>query len=220
MTKRFLFSLALMVGLTGSLFAQDLKKTLGETVKAFFDNKDQAEKNNQSNRLVLISKKFNTEWSASYYAALSKIMLNYNEPDNAKKDALLDEADDLLAQAASLSDKNNAAQQSEIYALTAMAANARLGVDPQKRWQKYGKIFEANLENAKKSNEANPRIYFLKGTSVFYTPKAFGGGKKKALEYFEKAAPLFAKESSDDITIPSWGKEVNEEYVKLSQTED
>jgi len=220
MTKRFLLSLALVMGFAGTVLAQDYKQTLGTSVKAFFEGKDQAEKINQSNRLGLIAKKFNTEWSASYYAALSRIMLNYDEKDAAKKDAYLDEAEDFLATATSLADKNDKGQQSELYAITAMLANARLGVDPKKRWQKYGKIFESNLEKAKEYNPENPRIYFLKATSVFFTPKMFGGGKKKSLEYFEKAEGFFAKESHDDITKPFWGKEANDEFMKQAKTDD
>lgn len=220
MKKRILLATLMLVSMASGVFAQDYKETLANTYKAFNETKDGQEKLNQSNRLGLIAKKFNTEWAASYYAAWSKILLNYDEKDNAKKDALLDDADEMLATAASLSDKNNKAQQSEIYALTAMAANARIGVDPQKRWKKYGKIFEDNLTNAKKENEANPRIYFLKGTSVFYTPKMFGGGKKNALEYFEKADGFFAKQAEGDVLVPSWGKEINAEYIKMCKTED
>jgi len=220
MTKRFLLCLTLLVALTGSLFAQDYKKTLGETVQAFFKAKEIPEKISQSNRLNLIAKKFNTEWSAPYYAALSKITLSYEEKDAAKKDAYLDDAEDQLANAAALADKNNKKQQSEIYALTAMLANARLAVDPKKRWSQYGKIFESNLEKAKEQNPDNPRIYYLKATSVFFTPKMFGGGKKKSLEYFEKADALFAKERNDDITVPSWGKEVNDMFMAEARKED
>ncbi len=220
MTKRYLLSFALMLGFSGSVLAQDFKQTLGSTVKGFFEAKDQAGKVSQSNRLGLIAKKFNTEWTAGYYAALSKIMLNYEEPDAAKKDAYLDEAEDYLATATTLADKNDKNTQSEIYAITAMLANARLGVGPQKRWQKYGKIFESNLEKAKEVNADNPRIYFLKATSTFFTPKMFGGGAKKALPYFEKADALFAKESQDDITKPFWGKEANDEFMKQAKTQD
>jgi len=219
MTKRILFSLALMLGISGTLLAQDFKQTLGTTVGAFFGTKDPTEMINQSNRLGLISKKFKDEWSASYYAALSKIMLNYDEKEGAKKDAYLDEADDYLNTAAELSNKDDKMQQSEIYALKAMLANARLGVDPMKRWQKYGKIFEENLELAKSNNADNPRIYFLKGTSVLFTPKMFGGGGKKAMEYFQKAQPLFEKESHDDITKPFWGKETNETFMKQAEAD-
>ena len=219
MIKRFLLSGALTLGLSASLFAQEFKTVLTETVNAFFSEKEKGQKVSQSNRIGLIAKKYNTEWSTAYYASLSKIMLNYEEPDAKKKDAYLDEAEDFLNTATTLADKNDRIIQSEIFALNAMLANARIGVDPQKRWQKYGKIFESNLEKAKEQNVDNPRIYFLKATSVFFTPKMFGGGAKKAMEYFEKADGLFAKEAKDDITKPYWGKEANDEFMKLAKAE-
>lgn len=219
MIKRFLLSGALTLGLSASMFAQEFKTVLTETVNAFFSEKEKGQKVSQSNRIGLIAKKYNTEWSTAYYASLSKIMLNYEEPDAKKKDAYLDEAEDFLNTATTLADKNDRIIQSEIFALNAMLANARIGVDPQKRWQKYGKIFESNLEKAKEQNVDNPRIYFLKATSVFFTPKMFGGGAKKAMEYFEKADGLFAKEAKDDITKPYWGKEANDEFMKLAKAE-
>lgn len=220
MSKKYILVAAFTFGIIGSSIAQDYKSTETTTLTAYFKAKETADKLNQSNRLVLIAKKFNDQWSASYYAALSKILLNYDEKDGAKKDAYLDEAEDFLNTAASLSNKEDKGQQSEIYALKAMIANARIGVNPQKRYKEYGKVFEENLEQAKTNNADNPRIYFLKGTSVFYTPKFFGGGKKNAVTYFEKAAGLFEKEKKDDITVPSWGSEVNADYIKQCQGED
>lgn len=211
---------ALSLGIVGTAMAQDYKSTEATTLTAYFQAKEQSEKLNQSNRLVLIAKKFNDQWSASYYAALSKILINYEEKDATKKDAYLDEAEDLLNIAATLSNKEDKNQQSEIYALKGMIANARIGVAPQKRYKEYGKVFEENLEKAKANNADNPRIYFLKGTSVFYTPKFVGGGKKNAITYFQKAVPLFDKEKKDDITVPSWGSEVNADYIKQCQAED
>jgi len=216
----FLLTLALSALLSVPVFAQDVKPVLSETVSAFFQAKDPTAKISESNKLDLIAKKFDKEWAASYYAGLSKIMLSYEEQDNAKKDAYLDAADDLIAASAALTDKNNTHQQSEIEAITAMAANARIGVNPQKRWKQYGKIFEDHLEKAKADNADNPRIYFLKGTSVFYTPKAFGGGKKRAAGYFEKAKDLFAKENHDDILVPHWGGETNDYFLKQCEGND
>ena len=57
-----------------------------------------------------------------------------------------------------------------------------------------------NLEKAKELNPDNPRIYLQRGISKFYTPKMFGGGKKAAAPYFEKAQGLFAKEQHTDIS--------------------
>src|SRR5690606_25295566 len=120
MRKLLLMSVAAVLYFTVHVAAQDFKPTLETTVKSFFEGKEATEKQSQSNRLVLIAKKFNTEWSASYYAALSRVMLSYDEQDASKKDAYLDEADEYLGTAIALSDKDNAHLQSEMHALTAM----------------------------------------------------------------------------------------------------
>src|SRR5690606_31425081 len=118
--------------------------------------------------------------------------------------------------AVSMLGKNN----DETYVLSAMIANARMAVNPRSRWQKYGKIFEENLDKARELNADNPRIYYLQGTSKFFTPKMFGGGKKAALPYFEKADGLFAKESTDDIADPYWGKINNDYFLGMCHGED
>jgi tetratricopeptide (TPR) repeat protein len=218
--KKSLILIAVLLLTQVGLYAQDFNATLAQTVHSFFTGKDNTEKINSSNKLTLISKKFSEEWSASYYAALSKIMLSYEEHVTEKKDAYVDEAEEYLNKATTLCPKDNKILQSEIYTLTAMVANARLAVNPMKRWQKYGKIFDENLEKAKENNADNPRIYFLKGTATFYTPKMVGGGKKKALTYFEKANALFEKEKKGDILSPYWGKEANDEFMKMARQED
>lgn len=216
-----LYALLIALLILGQANAQDFKKTLSETATAFFKAEDAATRVSQSNRLVLIAKKFNTEWSAPYYAAISKILINWEETSAAKKDALLDESEELLNTAKTVAKADDKNTQSELHVLEAMIANARMAVDPEKRWQKYGKIFDDQLEQAKVANADNPRIYYNKGISVFFTPEMFGGGKKKALTYLEKAKILFDKEVKDDITIPSWGSEVNDEFIKqANQKED
>lgn len=212
MKKMYAIVAALM--LLGQVHAQDFKKTLSETVTAFFTAEDATTRISQANRLVLIAKKFNSEWSAPYYAAISKITMNWEETNATKKDALLDEAEELLNSAKAVAKADDKKVQSELHVVAAMIASARMGVDPEKRWQKYGKIFDDELELAKTANANNPRIYYNKGISVFYTPEMFGGGKSKALTYLEKAKTLFEQENQDDITIPSWGSEINDEFIK------
>lgn len=196
--------------------AQDFKATLSKTFMAFDTTMDQGVRMEQSNKLSLIAKKWNDEWSAHYYAAYSKIFLSYFEKDAAKKDAYLDEADKEKEEAVSILKKEN----DETYVLGAMLANARLGVDPMNRWQKYGKIFSDDLQAAKEINPDNPRMYYVQGTSKFFTPKQFGGGKKSALPYFEKAEGLFAKEQGGDITHPYWGKDKNKYFIAQCKQED
>lgn len=211
-------ALFLSFSLTG--YSQELKPVLTNAVSNFFKTHNPEDQLQLSNRLDLIARKFNKEWAPAYYDALSKIMISYSEKDNAKKDAYLDQAEELLQQAGSLADKKNDQLQSELYAINAMLDNARIGVDPAKRWKSFGKKFDDNLKQAQELNPKNPRIYFLKGTSVFYTPKAFGGGGKRAMEYFDKARGLFAQEKKGDIFVPFWGMESNEYFIHQCQIQN
>ncbi len=196
--------------------AQDFKPVLEKTFTAFDTTMDQAKKVEQSNKLGLIAKKWDGEWTTHYYLALSKTVLSYGEQDAAKRDAYLDEAEKERQDAVTLLKKEN----DETYVLAAMIANARMVIDGMNRWQKYGKIFNENLASAKEINPDNPRQYYLKGVSTFYTPKAFGGGKKNAAPYLEKAETLFAKETGKDITSPHWGKMQTDFYLAQCKIED
>lgn len=182
--------------------AQDANEVLKKTFMAFDTTMDFQKKVEQSNKLTMIAKKWNDQWAPHYYNAFSKAQLSYMEKDEKKRDAYLDDAEKERDEAVAILGKDN----DETYVLSALIANARMTVDPRNRWQKYGKMFEEDLAKAKEINANNPRIYYLKGVSVFFTPKMFGGGKKPAKSYFEKAEPLFAKETEDDITKPFWGK--------------
>ena len=211
--------LILMGAMTLSVMAaqaQDYKAVLLKTFTAFDTTMVPDTKVEQSNKLSLIAKKWDGEWITHYYAALSKTIISYTEKSAEKRDAYLDEAEKEKEAAVSILKKEN----DETYVLAAMIANARMVIDGANRWMKYGKIFSDNLESAKAINPDNPRMYYLQGTSKFYTPKAFGGGKKAAQPYFEKAQGLFAKEKGDDITKPYWGKMVNEYYVGQCKIED
>ncbi len=197
-------------------FAQDFKAMLEKTWVSFDTTSDATTRTEMSNKLGLIAKKWPDEWAAHYYNALAKTILSYNESDEARRDVFLDEAEKEQEETTALLKKEN----DETYVLAAMIANARLAVKPQQRWQKFGKVFEENLTKAKELNADNPRIYYLQGVSKRFTPKMFGGGKKAALPYFEKADSLFAKENSDDILRPHWGKRTNEGFYKEAMGED
>lgn len=190
--------------------AQDYKAPLTATYLAFDTTMNEQPRLEAANKLKLIAKKFPDVWQAQYYAAYSLINLSYSEKDAAKRDALLDEAqgfyEDMLT---ALGSKEN----SETHVLAAMMANARMAVKPQQRYQKYGKIFETEMDAAKADNPDNPRIYYLKGVTKYYTPKMFNGGAEAALPYFEKAETLFATETTDDVDVIHWGKGPNAYFL-------
>jgi hypothetical protein len=163
-----------------------------------------------SNRLKLIANKWNDQWAPQYYASYMLTVLSFIEKDASKRDSYIDEAEGILAKAKNLFKKN----YDELFVLEAMMASARLSVKPGSRYKKFGEIFDTNIDSAKNLNPENPRIYYLQGNSIFYTPKLFGGGASKALPYYEKAETLFQKESKADIFKPYWGQKQNETMLK------
>ena len=141
------------------------------------------------------------EWLPNYWAAYGLANLTYAETDADKKDLLLDKADKLLAAAEKMQPKND-----EIEVLKAYLAGARMAVAPQDRWQKYGGAVATGLKNATQLNPENPRAKLLEAQGIFYTPEAYGGGKKKSIPMFEEALQKFSKFKPASSIAPSWGE--------------
>ena len=114
---------------------------------------------------------------------------------------LLDKADKFLAAAEKIQPKND-----EIEVMKAYLAGARMAVAPQDRWQKYGGAVGMSLQNAYKLNPENPRAKMLEAQGIYFTPEAYGGGKKKAAPLFEEALKKFAKFKPASSIAPSWGE--------------
>lgn len=192
-----------------SLYAQTLDESLSEAMTKFELTGTLQTKLNAVNRMDLIASKWSDQWTAHYYAAYAKVNISYLLENEKQRDAMIDKAEQSLAEVKRL----NGLAKDELLVMEAYVANARLSVNSNSRWKKYGAIFDAKLEEATKINPANPRIYFLKGQSLFHTPKAFGGGAKNALPQFEKAASYFQAETKDKLEKPHWGNYMNEYYI-------
>jgi hypothetical protein len=203
------FVLIAILMLTIGSSAQTFEEALTQAYDQFEKTDSLSNKLNASNKLDLIAGRWSDQWTAHYYAAYAKVVLSYLMKDEKQRDAIIDKAEESLAKTKELLGKMN----DEILVMEAYIANARLAVKSGSRWKKYGAIFDEKLEEAKKINPDNPRIYLLKGQSLFYTPKAFGGGVKKALPQFEKAASLFEVQTKSNLDKPSWGQRANSYYI-------
>ena len=128
-----------------------------------------------------------TQWLPFYYAALIKARMSM-EGMGGDKDKVADEAATLINKASEI-DKNN----SEIYCIKTMIAQAKMMVDPMTRWMKYGAEANENIEAAKKADATNPRPYFLQSIALKNTPEQFGGGCASAKPLAEKAAKLYTE---------------------------
>jgi hypothetical protein len=189
--------------------AQTAEEALKSTLAQFNSAADFNGMIASSNRFALIANKWSTDWATHYYAAYAKSIIGAMEKDKSKKIIYFDEAEKHLEAAKT----NLKTENDEVCVLTAMIASMKIGVYPD-QWQKYMEIFSTNLQKAKALRAENPRIYYVEGTSKFYTPEAYGGGKKSALPYFQKAAEYFNVETDADVRKPSWGKKQNEEFMK------
>ncbi len=153
----------------------------------------------KSDELSALKEKYPDSWMTLYYYAYASIQLSYFEPSMGLKDAFVNNAEDQLTKL-----EEKCPLKDEVFIMKALVANARIGVDPENRWQKYGKIFDDNLKAAKGVNENNPHIYLLKGIATFYTPKMFGGGAKNAKTYFEKAQSKYDLITYTGVDKPYW----------------
>jgi hypothetical protein len=203
------FMLFLFFVLPVSLEAQNLEESLSKTLMKMDSVQNISQMMSISAQFDMIASKWENEWSSNYYAAYAKTIASFIVQDNKKKDLFLDEADKYLEKTKAIDSQND-----ETWVLAALIINARISVDGQNRGMQFGGIFNQNLAKAEKINPDNPRIYYLKGTSLFYTPEMYGGGKSMAKPLFEKAKVLFAKEVKTSVLKPVWGEKQNLDYLK------
>ncbi len=191
------------------LKAQTLEESLNKAYVQMDSIKSFSDMMSVSAQFDMIADKWNNDWSANYYAAYAKVIASFIVQDSKKKDLFLDEADKYFEKVKLLGNEND-----ETWVLAALITSARISVDGQNRGMQYGGIFNEYIEKAEKINPSNPRIYYLKGSSLFYTPEMYGGGKERAKPEFEKAKELFAKESKTSVLNPRWGEKQNLDILK------
>jgi hypothetical protein len=194
-----------------SLNAQDFEPVLAATLVQFENDSTIEMMAATVNRFEMIAGKWNDQWLAYYYVAYGESVFSYIEKDEKRRDAWLDKAEIHLQQAEQLYGQ----ESDELYVLRALIASARLSVKPGERWKRYGAIFDRNITLAKSLNSSNPRIYYLQGNSLYYTPKMFGGGPKNAMPFYEEADSLYRQVTIDSLGInPSWGRLQNTQMLE------
>ena len=115
-----------------------------------------------------------TEWLPNYYAAYAKIMAAFMTKDPKEIDAKIEAAEKLIQMA------ENITTNSELECLKGMCHQARIMVDPMSRGQQYSQMATESFNVSSELDPSNPRPYYMKANSAFYTPEQFGGGKKNS----------------------------------------
>lgn len=207
--KSILFSFLMLAGLASAAQSDKYTAAMKKNLAMFDSARTTADFQVLANTLERIGEAEKTQWLPYYYAGLALATAGWNDP-NIDKDANSTRINKLCDKAAALD--NN----SEIYALRNMSATQQMMVDPQTRWQTYGVQAAKDIDEGLKLNPDNPRLYYLRGESIFNTPPAFGGGKEKAKPVFEKAVALF-KEDKPKPMYPNWGLERTQEQLAKCQ---
>lgn len=83
---------------------------------------------------------------------------------------------------------------------------ARIQAYPMERGMEYSMKANASLEKAVSLNPENPRSYYLRGTTLYFTPEQYGGGKEAAMPLLMQAKEKFAQFVPPSEFWPRWGK--------------
>lgn len=140
------------------------------------------------------------KWLPYYYAAYTNHLTGWMNP-KADKDKVAEKSKDLLSKAEAL-EKN-----ADTYCMRQMIAIQQLTVDGMSRYQTYGAIAAQAIEDAKKADANNPRIYLVEAQYMINVPAAFGGGKAVAKKLVEKSLELYGTYKPASPFHPQWGKD-------------
>ncbi len=201
----FLFSLVIITSsLADDKYEKAMKSNL-EKIGSAQNANDYIKIANSFERIALAEK---DKWLPYYYSAFVYALASFADTANTRKDVYLDKADVFLFLADSLAPNN-----SEIYTLKGMIAQARMQIDPMNRWMKYGAEADNNFKKAIELDSLNPRPEYLIGTGLFYTPKQFGGGPTVAKPVLEKSFEKYNLFVPENDLMPNWGREMVERML-------
>jgi len=156
-----------------------------------------------SNKFERIASAEKTEWLPYYYAAYSKVIGSLAQTDKSMQTQWLKEVDALLRKSEALSPDN-----SENYVIRSLWYTCMIQNEGFSSIQKYESLSNKALEKAELLNEDNPRVYYTRGLSLFYTHPQYGGDRKsEALPEFEKGIGKFNNFQPESDIHPTWGKE-------------
>jgi len=210
--KKYIFFLLAAVSMQVAAFSQSDKyiAAMEKNLNQFDSAKTVEDFTKLANTFERIGDAEKTQWLPYYYAGLALSTSGWM-PALTDKDANAARINSFCDKAESIATAD--ADKAEIQAVRNMSATQQMMVDPQNRWMSYGQTAGQALEKGLKLNANNPRLYYLKGMSLFGTPEQFGGGKDKAKPVFEKAAELYKQQKPAKL-YPRWGEKQTNEMIE------
>ena len=193
-----LFSFLLI---TGSYAGDKYETAMKKNIDKIGECRTATDYINTANSFERIALAENNKWLPFYYSSFLYVLACYVDSSTVNRDNYLDKADQFIIKADSLE-----ADNSEIYALKGMIAQARMQIDPMNRWKKYGPVANTAFEKAMAIDSLNPRPEYLIGIGTYYTPEQFGGGPANAKPILEKSLKKYEQFQPADELMPVWGK--------------
>jgi hypothetical protein len=212
--KKYIFLLlAASIGLAANSQSDKYSAAMKKNLALFDSSKTVEDFTKLANNFERIGDAEKTEWLPYYYAGLALCSSGWL-PEVKDKDANSTRISGFCDKAESLAKAD--ADKAEILAIRNMAATQQMLVDPSTRWASYGQTAGQAIEKGLKLDPNNPRLYYLRGMSLFGTPVQFGGGKEKAKPVFEKAVELYKQQNPKDL-FPRWGQKQAEDMLAQCQ---
>jgi hypothetical protein len=204
-----MFTLTVLLAvLTSAAFSSNYEEAMKTNILKINESKSAAELTTLANQFQRISNAEKDKWLPGYYAAYCYVNATFFDELKAKEiHEYLD-----LAQAEIDKVQKLSPRESEIFALQAFIYQLRI-TDMSKGY-KYSSLATEAINTAEKLNPDNPRVYYLRGSNTFHTPKMFGGGKEKAKPDLAKAAQMFETQKLESEIAPAWGAEHNGQLLK------
>lgn len=204
-----IITLAILLSVfTSTAFSSNYEEAMKTNILKIDESKNTADFTTLANQFQRIANAEKDKWLPGYYVAYCYARATtISEMPADDKHKLLDLAQtqiDVLL-------KTNKTE-SEIFALQGFIYQMR--ITDMMKGMKFSGLSNESLEKAERLNPNNPRVYYLRGANIFYTPVAFGGGKEKAKPMFEKAAALFESQKPANEISPNWGKEHNTQMLQ------
>jgi tetratricopeptide (TPR) repeat protein len=202
MKKIILTSIIILASILTYAGEKEYMEAMGKNLQELGKAKTSADFLSLANGFERIAEAEQDEWLPNYYVAYSYINMVFAEGSTEDIDKTLDKAEAFLEKARELSPDN-----SEIEVLQGWIYQGRIQVDPMGRGMSYSQKAAESFGKAKNLNPDNPRIYFLSGQNILYTPEMFGGGQEAACPYFLEAKEKYETFTPETAISPNWGKE-------------
>jgi hypothetical protein len=189
------------------VFADDFSEALLETKKeldAAFNRSDLPELKKVRGKFERLHQLKKDPWLVDYYIALTDYRIAISNLGGGNKDEIKKYT---LAGIESI-DKSISAKDdfADAYVLKLALGFNRWQFEAEKMNEIIAFTGEAE-DNASYADKNNPRLYLLKGISLFYTPAAFGGGADPAITQLDKSQNLFETVKPVNDLYPDWGED-------------